>query len=144
MEINPKYDRLEVYAINAFEPQKGPFNTYMVYFRPMSLTKALKLPKKLTADTINIAPNTITTDELSVAINGHPAKVLTIDKMREYNRNGRYMYSYMLQILKPDDALASPIPTELASGFDKISIILHSKETDEYGMGEYFIKKIGD
>ena len=45
LEINPQYDRMEIYGINASEPQTGPFETYQIYFRPMSLTKALQLPK---------------------------------------------------------------------------------------------------
>ena len=46
LEINPKYERMEIYGVNAFEPQVGPFETYMVYFRPMSLTKSLELQGK--------------------------------------------------------------------------------------------------
>ncbi len=37
MVIDPRYDRMEIYAINVFEPQVTPQETYMVYFRPMSL-----------------------------------------------------------------------------------------------------------
>jgi hypothetical protein len=33
---------MELYGLNAFEPQVGPHLTYMVYFRPMSLTKSIK------------------------------------------------------------------------------------------------------
>ena len=46
LEINPKYERMEIYGMNAFEPQVGPHETYMVYFRPMSLTKSLEFQGK--------------------------------------------------------------------------------------------------
>ena len=64
LEINPRYDRMEIYGINGFEPQRGPFNTYMIYFRPMSLTKALSLSKESKSDTIDIAPENISVEEL--------------------------------------------------------------------------------
>ncbi|MEN7548710.1 hypothetical protein AAG747_12370 [Rapidithrix thailandica] len=32
-------------------------------------------------------------------------------------------------------------PSELAKGYDKISITLHSQETDELGKAEYFVRK---
>ena len=141
MEINPQYDRMEVYGINASEPQTGPFNTYQIYFRPMSLTKALKLPKgKL--EIIDIAPKTITKEELSVQLNGVTAEVVSINKIDEYAR-GTTMYGYLIQILKPKHDQSLIKTTEMAEGFDKISITLHSKETNEMGKGEYFVKRIG-
>jgi hypothetical protein len=142
MEINPQYDRMEVYGINASEPQTGPFETYQIYFRPMSLTKALKLPKgKL--DIIDIAPKTITKEELSVQLNGFDAEVVSINKIDEYTR-GTTMYGYLIQILKPKYDAIKIKSSEMADGYDKISITLHSKETDEYGKGEYFVKRIGN
>ena len=142
MELNPQYDRMEVYGINASEPQTGPFNTYQIYFRPMSLTKALKLPKgKLKI--IDIAPKTITKEELSVQLNGFDAKVVSINKVDEYAR-GTTMYGYLIQILKPKYDSSNIKKSEMATGFDKISITLHSKETNEKGKGEYFVKRIGN
>lgn len=144
LEINPKYDRMEIYGINGFEPQRGPFNTYMIYFRPMSLTKALGLSKESKSDTINIAPETISKEEINVAVNGIKTEVVTIDKIREYVRNGKYMFAYVIQIMKPDESKQKPNNSELVEGFDKITIELKSKETNEFGKGEYFLKKIGE
>ncbi len=146
LEINPQYDRMEIYGVNAFEPQVSPFESYIVYFRPMSLTKILKLQgqkeKKdlerkagLNHDTINAAPFSITKEELKVSINDIPADIVNINKIAEYARGG-YIYGYLIQILKPENG------RQTGNNFDKISIILHSKETDEYGKGEYFIKRI--
>lgn len=144
LEINPQYDRMEIYGVNGFEPQHGPFNSYMLYFRPMSLTKALALRKMETQPTMqNIAPDSISKEELSVKVNGREAEVVNIDKIKIYTRNGHYMYAYMAQILKPETT--GPLhPEEMAEGFDKITIVLHSAETNEYGKGEYFLKKIGN
>jgi len=148
LEINPRYERMEIYGINAFEPQINPHDTYMVYFRPMSLTKAMVLQKNRNnsredienesiagEDLINISPTSITKEELTVSVNDRPTQVLSINKIVEYAR-GSYMYGYLIQIKKPMD---SP---KKESDYDKISILLHSKETDEYGLGEYFVKKV--
>lgn len=141
LELNPQYDRLEIYGINASEPQTGPFETYQIYFRPMSLTKALKLPKgKL--EVIDIAPKTISKEELEVKLNGVLAEVVAINKVEEYAR-GTTMYGYLIQIKKPKPNLTLTKSTEMVKGYDKISIILKSTETNEFGKGEYFVKRIG-
>ncbi len=54
-----------------------------------------------------------------------------------------YIIAYMIQILKPLDTIPVFNSEQLVNGYDKISIILHSNETNEYGKGEYFIEKIG-
>ncbi len=142
LEINPQYDRMEIYGINAFEPQTGPFETYQIYFRPMSLTKALKLPKVIESDTIDIAPKNITKEELTVQLNGVNAKIVAIDKISEYARE-KYMFGYLVQIVKPKFDGEKTSPSELIEGYDKITIILNSLETNEMGKGEYFVKRIG-
>lgn len=143
LEINPRYDQMEIYGINGFEPQRGPFNTYMIYFRPMSLTKALSLSKESKSDTIDIAPENISVEELSVKVNGIKTKVVAIDKIREYIKDNKFMYAYVIQILKPEEIIPKESESELVEGFDKITIELTSKETNELGKGEYFLKKIG-
>ncbi|MCW3789236.1 carboxypeptidase-like regulatory domain-containing protein [Plebeiibacterium sediminum] len=143
LEINPQYDRIEIYGISGFEPKRGPFNSYKIYFRPMSLTKAHNLSKETKSDTINIAPNEITEEELTVKVNGTESKIVAIDKIREYTRDDHYMFAYMIQVLKPLDPLPTFNSEQLVDEYDKISVILHSSETNEYGKGEYFIKKIG-
>ncbi|PKV48844.1 hypothetical protein ATE84_0858 [Aquimarina sp. MAR_2010_214] len=142
LEINPQYDRMEIYGINASEPQTGPFETYQIYFRPMSLTKALKLPKT-NMDIIDIAPKIITKKELSVQLNGIDADIVSINKVNEYAR-GTTMFGYLIQILKPKYNKSEIKASEMVKGYDKISITLHSKETNEMGKGEYFMKRIGN
>lgn len=145
--INPKYNRLEIYGMNAFEPQLGPYDTYMVYFRPMSLTKCLKYTDRnnkqnfeknahLRKDTIDIAPNVIRNEDLKVSINDCESEVVGINKVVEYTR-GSYMYSYLIQIKKPVGLINT------YNEYDKISIMLISKETNEQGFSECFVKKFG-
>jgi hypothetical protein len=142
LEINPQYDRMEIYGVNAFEPQVGPWETYMIYFRPMSLTKGLDLQNNLgdkdkinDLDTIDIAPKMIKNEELEIRVNEQKCKIVSISKIPEYARGG-YMYGYLVQVKKPEKA------SENQKRYDKISIILKSKETGDIGKGEYFFEKI--
>lgn len=140
LEINPQYNNLEVYGINVFEPQVTPQETYRIYFRPMSLKKGNGISVKK-GDTINTAPESITPEELTVKINGATTAVVAINKVAEYAR-GNYLYGYDVQILKPKDNAEKSSSSERVAGYDKISIILNSKETDEIGLGEAFVKRI--
>lgn len=145
LEINPQYDRMELYGVNAFEVQVTPWETYMVYFRPMSLTKSLELQNgvdkkqvelvdKIKVDTINIAPDSICVDELQIFINDMPTDIVGITKTAEYAR-GMYLYGYFVQVKKHKKTPVSPF------GYDKISIILKSKETNECGRSDCFVRR---
>lgn len=145
ININPQYDRMEIYGVNAFEPKVGPYETYMIYFRPMSLTKSLRITNEdnkkqfeqkanRSHDTIDIAPKIILPEELTIKINGNETQILNIQKIVEYAR-GSYLYGYLIQILKPK------INVDQSDKYDKISIILNSKETKEIGKSEIFVQK---
>lgn len=145
MCINPQYERMEIYGMNAFEPKVTPYETYMLYFRPMSLTKSLRFANQgnkkefeqkanKNHDTVDLAPQNISAEELIIKINEKDARILHIQKTVEYAR-GIYMYGYMVQILKPKEEIVN------TKSYDKISLILHSKETNELGKGEVFIRK---
>jgi len=140
LEINPQYNNMEIYGINAFEPQVSPHETYRIYFRPMSLKKG-NVNKIEKGDTINMAPETITPDELDIKINGADAEIVGINKTTEYAR-GSFFYCYDIQVLEPNYTLETIKDTERVKGFDKISIILKSKETGEIGKGEMFLNRI--
>jgi hypothetical protein len=141
--INPQYDRMEIYGINVFEPQVGPFETYMIYFRPMSLSKMKRLLSEQnknkeeiekTSKLINISPESITPEELTIEINGTKTKIVGINKITEYAR-GSLMYGYCVQVLKPENH------KKLRLDYDLISVTLHSLETDEWGKAEAFVKR---
>lgn len=154
LTINPVYDKMEIYGINVFEPQVTPHQTYMIYFRPMSLNKTLKVAQSQkvesksfqtanktesllasTSQLINVSPDSISPKELTVEINGNKATIVGINKVKEYAR-GIYMYGYIVQVLKPESEKLSDLE------YDKISITLHSEETNEMGKGEAFVKRI--
>ena len=153
MVIDPRYDRMEIYGIHAFEPQVTPQETYMLYFRPMSLAKTLAVAagRKVdeasfrsagrtegllneTGQLTDMAPDAITADELTVEVNGARAEILAINKIREYAR-GFFMYGYTVQIRKPEHGGRAELK------YDRIAITLHSAETGESGMGETFVKR---
>jgi len=152
--INPQYDRMEIYAVNVFEPQVTPQETYMIYFRPMSLSKTLQEASRLQVDKqdlrkagqvekllnkesllYNFAPDTITANELTVEINGVRAKILGIDKITESAR-GISVYGYVVQVLKPTEG------DQPGMEYDRVSVTLCSSETGESGKSEAFVKKI--
>ncbi|PKP34185.1 MAG: hypothetical protein CVU00_08020 [Bacteroidetes bacterium HGW-Bacteroidetes-17] len=151
--INPQYDRMEIYGINVFEPQVTPQETYMLYFRPMSLLKTLEMVSKQKVDDkkfqtakqtegllsnenklIDMSPNHITAEELTIEINGVAAEIVGINKVTEYARGFLY-YGYNVQLLKPDNN------RQLKLKYDKISVTLRSSETGEIGKGEVFVKR---
>lgn len=154
MEINPQYNNMEIYGINVIEPQVTPYETYMIYFRPMSLKKMISLIENQNIDKqsferegkveqlihhnednlYNFAPETITPDELSVKINGIQSEIVNIERVKEYAR-GMNMYGYLIQIIKPEEVKTMNLV------YDKISILLSSKETNETGLGEVFVKR---
>lgn len=88
-----------------------------------------------------MAPEMIASDELDIKINGADAEIVGINKATEYAR-GSFFYCYDIQVLKPNYILETIKDSERVKGFDKISIILKSKETGEIGKGEAFVKRI--
>ncbi len=157
MVMNPQYETMEIYGINVIEPPVTPHETYMIYFRPMSLSKIINLMESQNVDKksfekiakaedllkpvvdnlYNIAPNKITAEELSVKINGIESMVLNIERVKEYAR-GMDMYGYFIQVLKPEEIKNMDLE------YDKISIILNSIETNEIGLGETFYKRVNN
>ncbi|HOF21833.1 MAG TPA: carboxypeptidase-like regulatory domain-containing protein [Bacteroidales bacterium] len=146
--VNPKYERMELYGLNAFEPQVEPQNTYMIYFRPMSLSRSDEFQagrSKAVAesqanqkgDIIDIGPESISKEELVITVNGVESQVVSINKVLEYAR-GAYMYGYIVQVIKPENDSGG------YDGYDRISIVLHSKQTNEIGMSECFVKRTDD
>ena len=87
LEINPRFDRLEVYGINAWHPHGG-YPSYQIYFRPMSLTRTIKAVQDAGGmdnlgklKVIDIAPE-LTADNIQVTIDGQPVTVLQLNKVR--------------------------------------------------------------
>ena len=128
--INPKYNNLEIYSVHVFELKTNPNDTYRIYFRPMSLKKFQQENNK--KDTIDIIPN-LKKDEIKIKVNDKIASVKTLDKVLEYNTTGKYIYAYELQVIKPIN--------DYKQAFDKITIEIHSTETNEKGKSDCFFIK---
>jgi hypothetical protein len=139
LEINPRFDRLEVYAINAWRPQGG-YPSYQIYFRPMSLTKTVKKIteakgmenlKKLPV--MDIAPE-LTAADIQVAIDGQPVKVLLVDKVRESGGPNQYLFAYLIQVELPEK---KPV-----NEYFPITITIVDRATGEKGEGCLFFKPV--
>ncbi|NPA36406.1 MAG: carboxypeptidase regulatory-like domain-containing protein [Chlorobi bacterium] len=141
LELNCRYGKIEIYGVNVFEPKVNPYDTYRIYFRPMSLGKYLTTSEIKKGDTIAIAPRLIKND-ITVTINGIETGIKTLDRVLEYSSAGNYIFAYEMQVLKPDSTAISA--SQKTTGFDKISVFIHSSETGEKGEADYFYKQNED
>jgi len=143
LEINPRIDGLEVYAINAWIPQ-GAMPSVQIYFRPVSLRRAKDLSQRLGVEfpaskdelkslkVIDIAPK-LTKEDVDVTVNNEPVGVLEINRVREAIGEDQSMYAYVIQTSLPKQQ------TDL--DYSRISIVLRDKETGEKGEGCLFLKE---
>jgi hypothetical protein len=137
LEINPRFDRLEVYGINAWRPQGG-LASYQIFFRPMSLTRTVKKVTEAGGmenlgklPVIDIAPE-LTADDIQVTIDGQPVKVLQVNKVREAAGPNQYLFGYLIQVPLPEK---KPV-TE----YFPITITLTDRSTGEKGEGCLFFR----
>jgi hypothetical protein len=140
LEINPRFDRLEVYAINAWRPQ-GAYPSYQAYFRPMSLTR---MTKKITEvggmenlgklPLLDIAPD-LAVKDIAVTVDGEVVKVLGVNKVREAAGPNQDMFGYVIQADLPGK--------KTAEEYSVITITLTDSETGEMGEGCLFFKHPG-
>lgn len=132
-EINMRIDGLEVYAINAFMLQRSrPYTSMMIYFRPMSLKRALINREKLndsTNGTIDISPD-LKEDDIEVKINEQLVNILEINRIIEKTGDSHSMNGYIVQVSIPDK--------EIKQEYTKIHITLRDSETCEKGEGSFF------
>lgn len=143
LEINPRIDGLEVYAINAWMPQ-GAMPSMQVYFRPMSLSRAKELSRKLgigfpasrdelkSLELIDIAPR-LTKDDIDVAIDDQPVEVLEVNRVREASGEEQSMHAYLIQ--------TTLLQQQTCLDYCRIRIILRDSETKEKGEGCLFWNK---
>lgn len=93
LEINMKIGKLEIYGLNCFVI-KGGYPALTVYFRPMSLRKAL-------AEEEDIAPNLVPR-MISAVVNENHAKVYLLNKVQEFVGENT-MTAYLMQISCPSE-----------------------------------------
>jgi len=135
--INPRFDRLEVYALNAWRPQGG-YPSYQIYFRPMSLARVIRrvteaggLENLGKLPLLDIAPE-LGVKDIAVAVDGQPVKVLRVSKVREASGPEQDMIGYVIQTALPDK--------KGAGEFSLITVTLTDSETGEMGEGALFLR----
>lgn len=136
LEINPRFDRLEIYAVNAWQPQ-GAYPSYQIYFRPMSLTKAAK--KVVEAGgmenfgklpLLDIAPD-LSLGDIVVTIDGQTVNVLKANKILEAAGPRQNMVGYVIQTELPK--------RKTVKSYSIITITLTDHDTGEKGEASLFI-----
>lgn len=136
LEINSHIDGIELYAMNAWIPQGAtPFPTLQIYFRPMSLKRAIEkggVDVLKTLNIIDIAPE-ITKEDIIVKIDDEPVEILEINIVKEFSDKNQSVIAYLIQTTLPE------LKTNL--GYYKICITLRDSKTDEKGEGCLYLRK---
>lgn len=133
LEINPRIDGLEVYAMNAFIPQTS-VRSIMLYFRPMSLKRVQKMGgievvKKMKS--IEIAPN-LSKDDIELKINDRLVQVLEINRVKESAGERKSIIGYLIQ--------CSLAQARIKNEYFCITLTLYDRETEERGEACLFFK----
>jgi hypothetical protein len=138
LEINPRFDRIEVYAINAWRPQ-GAYPSYQIYFRPMSLSRVVKkvvaaggMEKFNKLPVMDIAPE-LSKSDIQVSIDGQKVAVLEVNRIREAAGQNQTMFGYLIQVELPEK--------ETEWEYSVINVTLKDSATDEMGEGCCFVSK---
>jgi hypothetical protein len=134
LEINPRYHRMEIYAMNAFRPQGG-YPSYMVYFRPMSLSMVeagvAEDSTFLTGPRLNIAPD-FSANDIEVTINGERVRILAITRVEESGGTST-LFGYLIQC---------DLPKQKRSGsIDRIRITATDPVSKDKGEGVLFLER---
>lgn len=141
LEIDPRFDRLEVYAVNAWRPQGG-YPSYQIYFRPMSLTRivrkvaeagGMEIFQKLPF--LDMAPE-LSANDIAVTIDGQAVDILKVNKVREAAGPGQDMTGYLVQ---------TELPSKGNDGeYSLITITVRDPETGDAGEGAVFFHHARD
>lgn len=123
MTIDIRYHRLEIYGVNAFRIQ-GAYPGYMLYFRPMSLSRIMSGMQ----DMAPLPENA----EIKVEINGLPVQINHIQRVREYVPEA-VIYGYLLHVSLEE--------TENDKPYNKFKIYMKDLETGDMGEALYFQEK---
>ncbi len=138
LEINPRIDRLEVYALNAWRPQ-GAYPSLQIYFRPMSLLrtkaaadKAGGKDKLYGLPLIDISPR-LEAKDIAVKVGGEAVDILRISPVKEVSGPGRDMNAYLIQTTLPKNAGTGE--------WVVIDVTLTDAESGEKGEGRLYMAK---
>lgn len=126
MNLDIKYDKLEVYGVNVFRVQ-GAYPGYTIYFRPMALSRYFE--ENADQNNPDLAPEKENLD-VQVYINDKPVIVNLVQKVKEFAGK--------------DTLNAYLIHTDLGehknNGKTKIRIVLKDKKYGDIGEAYYFLE----
>ncbi|MDD2195671.1 MAG: carboxypeptidase-like regulatory domain-containing protein [Bacteroidales bacterium] len=128
LDIDIRYDRLEVYGVNIFQVQ-GAYPGYTIYFRPMSLARFATAD--MSSEIIDIAPPSDMID-IKVNINGDNVNVNSIQRVEEFSGKQK-MYAYLIH---------TDLEKPTAAKYSKFQIIVEDKENGDKGEAIYFKEKV--
>ncbi len=137
LEIHPRFDRIEIYALNAWRPQ-GALPSYQIYFRPMSLTRIRK--KAIEAGgrenlgmfpLLDIAPD-LSLKDIAATVDGETVKVLRINKIKEASAPEQDMVGYVIQVALPK--------RKATKKYRVLIVTLADSETGEKGEASLFFE----
>ncbi len=136
LEINPRFDRLEVYALNAWRPQGG-YPSYQIYFRPMSLTRTIKKVTEAGGmeglgklPLIDISP-VLAAGDITVTIDGEAVGILKINRVLEAAGPAQDLFGYLIQTEFPKQ--------KAGAGYRVIRVTITDRETGEKGEACLFL-----
>jgi hypothetical protein len=125
MNLDIKYDKLEVYGVNVFRVQ-GAYPGYTIYFRPMVLSRYFE--ENTDQNNPDLAPEKENLD-IQVYINDEPVQINLIQQVKEFAGK--------------DTLNAYLVDTELGNNKDgektKIRLVLKDKKYGDMGEAYYFI-----
>src|SRR6056297_800227 len=126
MNLDIKYDKLEVYGVNIFRVQ-GAYPGYTIYFRPMALSRYFE--NNIRQNNPDLAPEKENL-EVKVFINDEPVHVNLVQGVKEFAGK--------------DTLNAYLVHTELGNNKDgektKIRIVLKDKKYGDMGEAYYFLE----
>lgn len=129
LELDARVDGLEVHGLNVFWPRNA--SALMVYFRPMSLKRfrAYESSRHDEGGLIDIVPD-LSSEDIEIAIDGKPAPLLCINKVREEAPPDHFMGAYLIHI-QADGTLET-------DAYRKINVAIVDRQTQERGEGSVF------
>lgn len=129
--LDIRYDRLEVYGLNAFRIQ-GAYPAFTVFFRPMSLTRMIGQMEKGDDPNIHGAPDPSAAD-IKVWIDGERVTVHTVRTIKEHIGGDNYADAYLMSVGLPSVATEDP--------YHFFRVEMTDLDNGDRGEAVYFLEK---
>jgi len=124
MNLDIKYDKLEVYGVNVFRVQ-GAYPGYTIYFRPMALSRYFE--ENTDQNNPDLAPKKENLD-VQVYINDEPVQINLIQQVKEFAGKDT-LNAYLIH---------TDLGKNMNNGKTKIRIVLKDKNYGDIGEAYYF------